>query len=309
MRTRRPFLLMCCLLAAQAFADVGKAPTSLLLDVAFAGERLVAVGERGHVLLSDDQGQHWRLGQTPDDRLLTAAFFLDANTGWAVGHEALVLHTTDGGEHWQTQHDLMADAAAGEAVSPLLDIAFVDAHTGWAVGAFGLVLHTTDGGQHWQDWTDRIDNPEGLHLNAVTVLPDGRVVMVGERGFVSWQQADGQWQQQAFPYEGSLFGAQVVQGRLLVFGLRGHAYVLHETGEWQALSLPVLQTLFGASVWRDTVFLVGQGGTILAGTLDSALAVVQKERGDHLTAVAVQDGRIWVVGQGGVYALPVTVAP
>ena len=36
------------------------ADTSLLLDLAVAGNRLVAVGERGHVMLSDDQGATWR---------------------------------------------------------------------------------------------------------------------------------------------------------------------------------------------------------------------------------------------------------
>ena len=40
---------------------------SLLLDLAAAGSRLVAVGERGHVLLSDDQGVTWRAGEERTD--------------------------------------------------------------------------------------------------------------------------------------------------------------------------------------------------------------------------------------------------
>ena len=41
---------------------------STLLDVASAGQRLVAVGERGHVLLSDDQGKTWRQARTVPTR-------------------------------------------------------------------------------------------------------------------------------------------------------------------------------------------------------------------------------------------------
>ena len=76
---------------------------SLLLDVARAGERLVAVGERGHVLLSDDAGRSWRQARTvPSRTMLTAVAFVDASHGWAVGHDEIILCTADGGETWRT---------------------------------------------------------------------------------------------------------------------------------------------------------------------------------------------------------------
>ena len=46
---------------------------SLLLDVTLAGERLIAVGERGHVLVSDDRGESWRQVRVPTTRIPTAA--------------------------------------------------------------------------------------------------------------------------------------------------------------------------------------------------------------------------------------------
>ena len=65
------------------------AGSSLLLDLAFAGQRMVAVGERGHVMLSDDQGATWRQAKSVPTRvLLTAVFFVDSEYGWAVGHDA-----------------------------------------------------------------------------------------------------------------------------------------------------------------------------------------------------------------------------
>ncbi|MFC6672029.1 WD40/YVTN/BNR-like repeat-containing protein [Marinobacterium aestuariivivens] len=83
----------------------GHAARSLLLDVTRAGERLVAVGERGHVLYSDDQGRQWQQAQTPAIVTLTAVYFPTPEHGWAVGHDGLVLHSSDGGRRWQKQLD------------------------------------------------------------------------------------------------------------------------------------------------------------------------------------------------------------
>ena len=82
-----------------------KAHKSLLLDVTNAGERLVAVGERGHIIFSNDEGRTWRQAKTPVITTLTAVYFVNENTGWAVGHDAVVLNTQDGGMTWVKQFD------------------------------------------------------------------------------------------------------------------------------------------------------------------------------------------------------------
>ncbi len=82
-----------------------KAALSLLLDVATAGERVVAVGTRGHIVYSDDQGKSWDQSQVPVSVMLTAVSFADANNGWAVGHGAAVLRTRDGGLTWSRIFD------------------------------------------------------------------------------------------------------------------------------------------------------------------------------------------------------------
>ena len=82
-----------------------KAHKSLLLDVISVGERLVAVGERGHIILSDDEGRTWRQATVPVITTLTAVYFVNDNTGWAVGHDAVVLNTQDGGLTWVKQLD------------------------------------------------------------------------------------------------------------------------------------------------------------------------------------------------------------
>jgi len=82
-----------------------KAKQSLLLDIAKAGERLVAVGARGHILFSDDNGDNWQQSKVPVSVLLTSVVFSGENNGWAVGHSGVVLHSSDKGATWVKQFD------------------------------------------------------------------------------------------------------------------------------------------------------------------------------------------------------------
>jgi photosystem II stability/assembly factor-like uncharacterized protein len=84
---------------------VPKASTSTLIDIERADSRIVTVGERGHVLYSDDEGASWQQGKMPFVRMLTGVSFVDGNHGWAVGHQSMIFHTSDGGETWTRQLD------------------------------------------------------------------------------------------------------------------------------------------------------------------------------------------------------------
>ncbi|WP_207062926.1 YCF48-related protein [Motiliproteus sp. SC1-56] len=78
---------------------------SLLLDVADAGDRLVAVGERGHILYSEDRGESWQQAEVPARVTLTAVAFPTPELGWAVGHDGIILHSRDSGRTWERQLD------------------------------------------------------------------------------------------------------------------------------------------------------------------------------------------------------------
>jgi photosystem II stability/assembly factor-like uncharacterized protein len=86
-----------------------KAATSLLLDIAAAGDRLVAVGERGHILFSDDQGDNWVQAVVPTSAMLTRVFFVSDQLGWAVGHDGNILFSSNGGVDWQLQRDGLSE--------------------------------------------------------------------------------------------------------------------------------------------------------------------------------------------------------
>ena len=170
-----------------------RASRSPLTAVAAAGTRLVAVGQRGLVLWSDDGGERWTQAAVPVSTDLTAVHFVSAKRGWAVGHDGAVLATADGGRSWARQLDRrtlgalpagpLRSPSVGEVEASLLDTWFDDERRGYAVGAFGLVLRTEDGGRTWVTWSDRADNPRALHLYAVRRV-DGALVVAGEQGLL-----------------------------------------------------------------------------------------------------------------------------
>ena len=168
-----------------------RALNAAMLAVARAGTRLVAAGERGTVLLSDDGGANWRQAQVPVQVSLTALRFVDARTGWAVGHLGVILKTDDGGETWRKQLDgvqaatLMAQALRASADEklqhaaqryedegpdkPFFDLDFSDARHGIVVGAYNLAFATSDGGESGTPLGPCLPNPKSLHLYAVRV--------------------------------------------------------------------------------------------------------------------------------------------
>lgn len=293
---------------ASVFAlESTKASRSLLLDVTHAGDRMVVVGDRGHILYSDDQGKSWTQAKVPTRQLLTAVYFVDARHGWAVGHDAQILASSDGGVTWIKQfEDLKREA-------PLLDVWFKDVSNGIAVGAYGAVLATSDGGQHWEDIGDRLDNEDQYHLNGITYVKDAGLFIVGEMGSMFRSYDDGQtWEKLEGPYQGSLFGAvgTTEPQTLLAYGLRGNLFRSTDFGSsWEPISLqgergPLEFSIANASLMPDnSIVLVGNGGSVMRSTDDGATFEVSN-RPDRLSLSGVAEdnkGNLILVGQGGVH--------
>ena len=236
---------------------------SLLIDGAAAGSRLVVVGERGHVLVSTDGGGSWKQARVPVRALLTAVHMHDERTGWAVGHDAVILRTDDGGENWTLVHQ------APEEELPLLDVWFRDERTGFAIGAYGYFLVTRDGGE---TWTSRAISEDDFHLNAL--VPAGehesgprRLYIAAEAG-VAYRSDDGgeTWRELPSPYTGSWYGALALDAdELLLAGLRGHLYRSGDAGEtWTRVSTGTNATLTGAvRLPSGAVLITGLEGSVL----------------------------------------------
>ena len=289
-----------------------KAANSLLLDVTRTdgGVRLVSVGERGHIVFSDDHGVSWQQASVPTMQMLTAVNFSSEKVGYAVGHDAIVLKTDDGGETWLQVY------VDREATVPLLDVWFEDNLHGFAVGAYGYIIETVDGGQSWDFIDDRVANDDEFHYNAINDDGQGNLFLAGEAGILYRSSDAGKtWTTLSSPYEGSWFGVSGDDGQVLVHGLRGNIYQSQDQGEtWQPLSSGTEQTLFGSAKLIDgSVALVGNSGAVLTGSgygtgLSSGAraGLSVSHRPDRMTLSALapsNDGFIVVVGQGGAYRM------
>ncbi len=291
-------LMLCCALplhAAGSFVDVldtpaapsARAERALINGLAAAGKRLVAVGQRGHILYSDDDGARWQQARVPVSSDLVAVHFPTPQLGWAVGHDGVVLHSNDGGASWMRQLDgikaarLVIAQAASEALveeargvlahgpdKPLLDVCFEDDKKGFVVGAFNQIFATLDGGASWTPWSARIDNPKGFHLNAVRQV-GGRIYIVGEQGLVLRLSVDrSRFEALPTPYKGSYFGLTGDGDALIVFGLRGNAMrSLDQGASWSRVTTGVQSGLTAGAVGADgKLLLVSQGGQVLASS-------------------------------------------
>lgn len=279
-------------------------PKGLLLDVQNTGKHLFAVGDRGAILVSND-GVDWAQVPAPTRSALTALQFVDEDHAWAVGHDAVILHTADGGRSWQLQN------FEPELERPFLDLQFVDTQTGVAVGAYGLLYRTTDSGQTWAEVDTPIREDE-WHFNAISRLQDGSLLICGESGMLARSQDAGEtWERIDAPYDSSLFGAVPVGARgALLYGLRGHVFLTDDVtaGQWRALETDTVATMFGASALADgRVALVGLNGQTLV--VDTASGAVQRGRsasGTGLSSAIAFAGHLLAVGESGVQHIPLT---
>ncbi len=230
----------------------------LLIDATHQGSRVVAVGDRGYIVLSDDNGRNWKRAKSPAATLLTAVEFVDAKTGWAVGHDSTILATADGGDTWTQQFSAPAEQR------PFLDVLFVDRERGFAIGAYGAFFETQDGGR---SWNPRKVIEDDKHLNAFVRLAEGRLVILGEAGTILLSADAGKtWAPVPSPYRGSLFGGLVADdGAVVAFGLRGRIFRSTDSGKtWKAVDNASVATLMGGSKLPDGgLVIAGAGGTVL----------------------------------------------
>ena len=275
------------------------ATRSALLDVTNTGKRLVAVGDRGHVLVSND-GKSWAQVQVPARSALTSVTFADPENGWAVGHDAVILNTKDGGKTWALQN------FQPQLEKPLLDVLFLDASRGFAVGAYGLFLETTDGGQNWTELQSEIRGDE-LHFNSITRLNNGNLLIAGEQGTLALSTDGGAtWSKLTSPYESSLFGAVAMGEKgAVIFGLRGNVYVSSDpgAGSWTKVDTGTVASMFGgATLSNGGVAMVGLNGTVLLIDANGGnVRSLRSTAGTPLSgAIVASDAALLAVGESGV---------
>lgn len=314
------------------------AAKGMLTGLAKAGERLIAVGQRGHILYSDDAGQHWLQAQVPVSSDLVAVYFPTPRQGWAVGHDGAVLHSGDAGATWDRQLDgrqvgpimltycqqqlaaqpddptLIARVADAQRMSEegadksFLDVWFENDQVGYIVGAFNLIFRTDDGGVSWIPWLDRTDNPNALNLYALRPVGN-QLFIVGEQGLVlKLDPLAGRFNATPMPYNGSFFGITGTPGSALVYGLRGNVYRSVDNGaSWAKVELGLPLTITAGTVTADgRIVLLSQAGHVLISADNGASFKLQPEKGLAPVAAALVSGSgsLVLAGARGLRQLP-----
>lgn len=313
-----------------------RAPEKVVLtDVTLAGRRLVAVGERGVIAVSDDSGESWQQADVPVSTTLTAVFFPAPDKGWAVGHSGVILHTEDAGATWQKQFDGVAaatlalesakavaeqkgldDSVAAQMVGnaellvadgadkPFLDLFFKNDREGIVVGSYGLIFRTQDGGRTWRCLMDRLENPDGLNLYAIRVV-DKAIYIGGEQGLFFLSEDDGDWFRRVdTPYAGTFFDlAALSGGDVIIVGLRGNAFWSDDqVRSFHQSEAPVEVSFTAAGQLADGTLVFANQAGMLMKSLDRGRTIqpIDIPRLPPISAfVPLSDGNLIAVGYGG----------
>jgi photosystem II stability/assembly factor-like uncharacterized protein len=231
---------------------------SLLLDAVAVGSKLVAVGERGHILLSEDSAESWVQVRAPTRRMLTTITAADDGRLWAAGHDAVILHSSDGGHTWSRQFQ------APELEAPLFDIWVDDDGYALAVGAYGLCLESADGGEgdRGRTW-ESLPSPYDGSFFGILVLSDESLLAFGLRGHLYRSDDGGYSWKQIMTHTGVplLGGFRRTDGALFIVGLGGTLLVSTDGGwSFTAIRTGSRGGIAAAAAGRDQVLLVGEGG-------------------------------------------------
>ncbi|MBP6596853.1 MAG: hypothetical protein KA196_05005 [Arenimonas sp.] len=273
-----------------------RASRSLLLDAVRTDAGYVAVGERGHVLISTD-GKQWTQSVVPTRSTLTSVATADGIL-WAAGHDGVIVHSADGGKSWVRRrvspwsYDLVEPTDG----VPVMDLLFTDANNGFAIGAYSLMLVTSDGGLTWtprnaltpaapapeasaaseedagDDWTFSdddlaLDAESDPHFNAIARTGSGALVIAGERGtFLRSRDGGSTWDSKRLSYEGSMFGVlSWDDDHILVYGLRGNVFESRDLGDsWERVETGITTSVMGGhALANGGAILVGANGAVL----------------------------------------------
>lgn len=312
-----------------------RATQARLFGITRAGDRLVVVGQRGFILYSDDWGGSWQQASVPIRSTLLASYFIDAQNGWATGHDGVVLHSSDGGETWSRQLDgyqatdigikyyqsLLAEEPENKAYQAMLDemifaagqgadrpffcIWFENEKSGFVLGAYSMSMRTSDGGETWEPVLLNQDDFSFRHLYDYKITPD-RLYIVGEMGLLWIQDRSQAGMRPAnLPYDGSIYTiVSTSTGELIAAGLRGNAFHSVDQGEtWFAITLPSSASVVDSIRLADgRIVLATQAGELLISE-DDGQSFQSLQTGGLFPVAAIEEGRpgeLVVVGLGGV---------
>jgi photosystem II stability/assembly factor-like uncharacterized protein len=256
--------------------------------------------QKGVLLTTYNGGQTWQ----KDSILSFACFdlhFFDGREGYIAGFGGKVLHTTDGGTHWQTLQD--------PSWNGFHTVFFVNRNWGLASGGegskFSLIRKTQNGGQHWQRHKFNRGLRDLHFFDESTGLACGYGAVIRTTdGGESWTFTDAQddlFKAMSFPtaHTGYVIG---YTGTILKTTDQGKSWEKVRKGN---SLIPERKHFYSIAFWnKDIGYAVGDRGTILytddGGNNWDQLSSFTEERLRDIYLTSKNSG--WVIGaDGGIY--------
>jgi photosystem II stability/assembly factor-like uncharacterized protein len=310
-----------------------KAASSLLTDIVKADGRLVAVGERGHILYSDDNGKSWTQADVPVKVTLTAVDFPTARKGWAVGHDGAVLHSEDAGQTWHKQLDgKMINAVVTAQLKQMIQSQKEKLETaeqgaaGDPAGAGGEPVETLD---ETMDETlvetlaEDLENLEFALVGAEEAVAEGPTrplmdlwfkndregIVIGSFGLILETKDGGvTWNplldRMDNPEGGHYYGITRSGNDLFIAGEAGILFRSEDFGQtWKRLESPYDGSFFGILGSPEGGFVVAfglRGSTFYSHDRGENWIEANKDGAASLSGAAfLSDGSLWIAGVDG----------
>lgn len=317
-----------------------KSPTTdILIAIAKAGARLVAVGEHGLIIYSDDNAVNWTQAKVPVDVTLTSIDFVTPKLGWAAGHFGVVLNTIDGGQTWAVQlngveANQLTMVAAQEVSSqndsspgaplalkranifmqagpdkPFLAILTLSSEEVLVFGAYRMVMRTIDGGRTWSDWSLHVDEKYSNNLYSTAEIGSDLYV-VGESGLIFCSVDHGaNFRPLISPTNVTLFGVVGANdGSVIVFGVAGNCFRSNDGGRsWVNINLGTQDNLTAGYVLASGLVLIASlSGSVYISHDDGLTFLLAPNTPPMSISGLTQaaDNSLIFVGYSGVTKLP-----
>lgn len=308
-----------------------RATETLIYSIRKFGDRYFATGHFGHILYSDD-GKTWTQADVPVRSSITDIDFPTPELGWAVGHEGVILHSSDGGKSWVKQYDGLRYGTEGLAYyteltqtnpendyfpwlveemefaisqgadKPLFRVGFHSPTHGHALGAYGMILRTEDGGENWEHVLHNMENDSFMHIFDFSQLPEeGKYFISGEAGLFMVGDINAQTGTRihSIPWEGSFFtSTDTAKGNIVMGGLRGRMFHTTDVGAtWTVVEKPVTSAIVDSTRLADgRIVAVGIGGSILISNDDGLSFDLVQRHDSHIYAVQEGPGDTLLLG-------------
>jgi photosystem II stability/assembly factor-like uncharacterized protein len=276
-------------------------------------------------------------GEIQNQQARAATFNLESSTqssGWAVGNEAAILHTEDGGNTWKSQNNgtgwfysvtaptrrLAWAVGGGGSIwhtddsgstwrvqssgtkASLSVVAFAGAQLGWVVGDKGTILHTEDAGSTWKAQ----NSGTRKMLRSIALATPQSIWAVGDDGTILHTEDGGSiWKPQKSGTDANLdYVAFVTPRSGWAAGSDGAIVHTEDGGDtWRLQTSGTVRDLTGiAFVTPQSGWVVGDKGIILH-TEDGGNTWKFQTSGvraamSEVAFVSPQSG--WAAGHGGI---------